>query len=272
MEFKIEKRINPNIARYREEDLKVARAFAKDILKEFKEFIKAIALFGSTVKAEKPAIGGEKDIDILIVVDDLSTQVTPEFVEAYRIIMEKKVLKHSRRLHITTIKFTNFWEYMRAGDPVGINILRSGLALYDTGFFGPLQALLKTGRIKPSEESIWTYFARAPSTLKNSRWHILQATLDLYWAVIDSAHAVLMTVGEIPPSPSHVAGLMEKKLADKKLIKPKYVETMEKFYTLSKMIVHRQIQEIKGEEYEKYFKEAQEFVEEMRKFIEDKKF
>ncbi len=68
--------------------------------------------------------------------------LTPEFVETYRIIVEKLALKHSKRLHITTLKLTNFWEYMRVGDPIGLNILRTSLPLYDVGFFEPLQQLL----------------------------------------------------------------------------------------------------------------------------------
>ena len=270
MKFKIEKLKHPNISKYKQAELKIAREFGNEVLKELKEYIKAIVLFGSTVKPEETIVGGEHDIDILIIVDDLSVRITPEFVEAYRIIVEKTAMKHSKRLHITTLKFTNFWEYMRIGDPIGINMLRSGLPLYDTGFFEPVQVLLRNGRIKPTQESIWTYFAKAPTTLKNSRWHLLQATLDLYWGVIDSAHAALMAVGEIPPSPSHVSILMEKALVKPKLIPKKYVQTMEKFYGLSKMIVHRQLQEVKGEEYEQYYKEAEEFIEIMRQLIEKK--
>jgi len=270
MKFKIPKNIHHNISKYRQAELKIATEFSNDLLKEMKDYIKAIVLFGSTVKEDKPIIPGEKDIDVLIIVDDISTRITPEFVEAYRIIVEKTALKHSRRMHITTLKFTNFWEYMRIGDPIGINMLRTGYPLYDVGFFNPLQLLLKNGRIRPSQESIWVYFAKAPATLTNSRWHLLQATLDLYWGVIDAAHAALMVVGEIPPSPAHVADLIEKKLVKPGLIKQKYAKTMEKFYTLSKMIVHRQVQQIKGEEYEEYYKEAEEFIEIMRQLIEKK--
>jgi predicted nucleotidyltransferase/uncharacterized protein YutE (UPF0331/DUF86 family) len=270
MKFKIEKTKHPNVSKYRQVELKIAKAFSNEVLRELKQYIKAIVLFGSTVKSDKPLTSGEHDIDVLIIVDDLSIKITPDFVEAYRIIVEKLALKHSKRLHITTLKLTNFWEYMRVGDPIGINMLRSGYSLYDTGFFDPLQKLLKQGRVRPSQESIWTYFARAPSTLKNSRWHLLQATLDLYWGVIDAAHAVLMSIGEIPPSPGHVAKMMEEKLAKPGLIKPQYVETMEKFYNLSKLIVHRQIQMIKGKDYEIYYKEAEEFIEVMRQLIEKK--
>lgn len=270
MKFNIEKTKHPNISKHKEAELKIATAFSHAVLKELKTYIKAIVLFGSTV-TEKKLIVGERDIDLLIIVDDLGVRITPEFVETYRIIVEKLALRYSKRIHITTLKFTNFWEYMRVGDPIGINMLRSSFPLYDTGFFEPLQSLLRSGRIKPTQESVWTYFARAPSTLKNSKWHILQATIDLYWAVIDSAHAALMAQGETPPSPDHVADLMEKKLAKPGLIDPKYVEVMRKFYRLSKMITHREIQEIKGARYEDYFKEAAEFVEAMRKTI-DKDF
>jgi hypothetical protein len=44
---------------------------------------------------------------------------------------------------------------------------------------------------------------------------------------------------------------------------------MRHFYNLMKMITHREIQEIKGEEYDKYFKAAEDFVKRMRKFIEE---
>lgn len=268
MKFNIEHKQHHNISRYRQEDIKKASSFATDLLKELKSYIKAVAVFGSTVKKDNPVIPGENDIDILIIIDDVRTTITPEFVEAYRIIVEKLALKHSRRMHITTLKLTNFWEYMRVGDPIGMNILRSALPLYDVGFFEPVQLLLKQGRIKPSQESVWTYFAKAPATLKNSKWHILQATLDLYWSVIDAAHAALMSVNELPPSPAHVADLIQEKLVKPRLVHAKYVSIMRKFYELSKMIVHRQIQEIRGEQYESYYKEAEEFVEAMRKIIE----
>jgi len=264
MEFRIDKIANPNVVKYKKNDLDLAYDFAKKIYKEFGDFIKAIVLFGST--ARKKVHTG--DVDILIIIDDITIKLTAEIVEAYRIITEKTIIKISKRLHVTTLKLTSFWEYMRAGDPIGINILRDGIALIDTGFFDPLQALLRQGRIRPSQESIWTYFSRAPSTLYNSKWHLLQATLDLYWAIIDSSHAALMKLGEIPPSPSHVADLLEEKMVRKKLLEKKYVNTMRNFYKLSRMILHREIKEIKGIEFDRYFKEAQEYIERIKKFIE----
>ena len=264
MKFNLDVKINPNLEKYRKGDLDLAYAFTKSALKEFGKFIKAVVLFGSSArKTKKP----ESDLDILMVVDDLTMTFNPELVEAYRIIVQKLIIKHSTRLHVTTLRFSSIWEYIRNGDPIAINMLRDGIALMDTGFFEPLQVLLKRGRIRPSQESIWTYYIRAPNTLHNSKYHILQATVDLYWAVIDTAHAALMKHGEIPPTPEHVADLMEEKLVKTKLLEKKYVHVMRNFYRLSKLITHRELTEIKGQEYDKYYQEAQDFVQRMKKYI-----
>ena len=126
--------------------------------------------------------------------------------------------------------------------------------------------------LRPSEESIWRYFGRAPRTLLNSRWHVLQATLDLYWSVIDAAHAALMRANQIPPTPEHVADMLEKVYVRKKLLDKKHVATMRKFYKLSKNITHRQIEEVGGIEYEKLYREADTFVQVMRRLVEKGRF
>lgn len=257
MEFNVPKQDNPNIKSYDKEELTIAYRFAREVHREFGDFLKAVILFGSTAKH---SVGKHGDVDLLIVVDDVTVIPTEELVEAYRIIVEKLVTSISTRLHITTIKLTTFWEYIRAGDPIGMNILRDGVALLDTGFFDPLRALLIRGRIRPSEEAVWTYFARAPRTLHNAKWHVLQAVIDMYWAVIDAAHAALMALGETPPSPEHVGALLQEKLIRPNHLHKKYASTVNKFYLLQKRIMHREIREIKGAHIDALFIEAQDFV------------
>ncbi len=269
MEFKILKKENENIHRYPTEYVEIAEKFAKVLKKELNDFLMGVVIFGSTVRKEATT---KSDIDVLVVTDDASFQLTEALVEGYRIIVENAIVKVSPKLHITSMTFTSFWEYVKAGDPVAVNILRDGVALYDKGFFDPLQRLLHHGRVRPSEESVWRYFGRAPKTLLNSRWHVLQATLDLYWSVIDSAHAALMRKNQVPPTPDHVADLLEKVFVKPKLLEKKYADTMRKFYKLSKMITHREIKEVKGAEYEKYYLEADAFVRRMKKLIEKGNF
>ncbi len=266
MKFDLPKKEHPNLERYHTQDVDNAHHFANELYRELGSFLRAAVVFGSATREIKKEAG---DIDLLIVLDDVMMHMTPEVVEAYRVIVNRLIVKISTRLHITTLKFTAFWEFARNGDPVIINILRDGVALVDSGFFDPLQVLLKRGRIRPTKESIWTYYARAPNTLYNSKGHILQATIDLYWAVIDSAHAALMKVGEIPPSPDHVADMMQRSLVRKKMLEASYVHTMRNFYTLMKKISHREIKEISGQRFDALFVTAEDFVKRMRRIIDD---
>ena len=265
MEFKIQKRAAKNIY-LPKEDIETARKFATAMYKEFGNFIQALVVFGSAVKEKKA-----DDIDILVVLDDLHVVFSQELVETYRIVTEKITADvEPKRLHIQSMKLSSFWEYIRNGDPVAINILRGGLALIDNGFFDPLQTLLEQGRIRPSDESVWTYFTMAPASLVRSKEHLLIAAVDLYWSAIDSAHAALMKLGEIPPSPDHVADLLDSKLVGGKHINSKYASTMRLLYGLFKKITHREIREVSGKDYDNYRKLTEEFVNEMKKYIEKK--
>ncbi|MBN1644785.1 hypothetical protein JW851_01930 [Candidatus Woesearchaeota archaeon] len=270
MEFQTTEKSHPNIRSYSTDDFKLAKEFAEKIHKELEGgFLKAAILFGSTARKEKTY--HEPDIDILLIINDLTMILSPEVVEAYRVITRNVASKVSKRLHITTFKLTSFWDYLRNGDPVSVNILRDGVPLYDCGFFEPAQALLFQGRIRPTKESVWTYFTRAPNTIKSSEWHLLQASIDLYWAVIDAAHAALMHYGEVPPSPSHVSDLIYEKLVKKKICSRKEAETMRFFYELSKKITHRQKNTVTGKEYDAYLAQAKQFVDVMKRIISGRK-
>jgi predicted nucleotidyltransferase len=264
MDFKIEERQNHNKIKYKDSDLHHARQFAIRIKEEAGEMIKAVVIFGSTARKK----ANSHDVDMLVLIDDLTYQLTKELVETYRIIVTKIVQDVSTKLHITSLKYSSFWEYVRAGDPVAVNILRDGVPMIDTGVFRPLQVLLEKGRIRPTEESMWNYFSRSPITLRNAKWHLLQAALDLYWAVIDAAHSALMKIHEIPPSPEHVADLIEKKLVTRGKLTKKHVKIVRKFYVLSKMITHREIKGISGQEFDLYYEEANEFINAVKEYLE----
>ena len=269
MEFKVIRKENENLYKYPTEDLQLAHQFAQQLKVELGDFLMGVVVFGSTARKDTSTYS---DIDVLVLSDDTSFELTEELTEGYRLIVENVIARVTTKLHVTSMTFTSFWEYAKAGDPVIVNILRDGYPLIDKGFFYPLQRLLKRGRIRPSEESVWRYFGRSPMTLLNSRWHVLQGTLDLYWAVIDAAHAALMRKDQVPPTPEHVADMLDTIYVKKKLLEPKYVDTMRRFYTLSKKITHREIKEMKGPEYELWYKDADDFVKRMKLLIEKGKF
>jgi predicted nucleotidyltransferase len=264
LEFDVPKQKQENLEKYSEAEKDLAYEFSKRLLKETHSFVKGVILFGSVARRRQQS----NDIDILVIIDDVSIQVTRELVEGYRLIVKKIVSDVSTRLHITTLRYTSFWEYVRAGDPVGVNMLRDGIPLLDTGFFLPLQRLLYMGRIRPSAESIWTYYSRAPVTIGNAKGHLTQAAVDLYWAVMDSSHAALMRLGEVPASPEHVPDLLNEKLVKAGLLDKKYPGICREFYALSKHIIHRDLKEISGEQFDHYLRLAQDYVDTMRKIVE----
>jgi uncharacterized protein (UPF0332 family) len=265
MEIDIPERKHPNIHKYSQHDFLIAKKFAEAIQKELGKFLKAVVLFGSS--ARKTASEGS-DIDVLILIDDTSIIMTRDVSEGYRIVIQQTIAKISRKLHIVTLKLTSFWDYIRNGDPIGINMLRDGVSLIDTGFFEPAQLLLKKGKIRPTKENIWAYYIKAPTTLNNAKWHITQAVVDLYWAVIDSAHAALMSQGAVPPTPEHVSDLLDEVLVKPGLIGKEYSKIMRFFYDKAKAIMHHEIDEISGDDFDKYLLDANKFVDRMKMLIE----
>lgn len=263
MKFQVRKLAQKNITRYPQEDIQIARQFATILYKELGGLLSGVVLFGSTLTTP----GKARDVDILIILDDVRVQFSKVLIDTYRIIAEKAIAETSQRLHIQSMKLTAFWEYIRAGDPIAVNILRNGVALVDTGFFDPLQALLDQGRIRPSEESVWTYFTMAPASLHRSKMNILTAAVDLYWAAIDAAHAALMAQGDIPPTPSHVSSMLRTHLK----ASSQDAKTMDLLYDLFKKITHRDIKEISGLDYDRYRKMTEKFVNSMKAFIESKR-
>ncbi len=259
MEFDVHKRFNKDLGPLNEEAMKISREFSKRMYDEFGSFLKAVVLFGSSAKKDSG-----HDIDVLVIVDDVTVVLGSEVAESYRIIVEKIIIDVSRRLHVTTLRLTTFWEYMRAGDPIAINILRDGIALLDTGFFDPLKLMLIQGRVRPTKESIWTYMSKAPAAIQKADKHILSAFVDLYWAVMDSAHAALMAHNKTPPTPEHVSNMIAEHFVKKKLAPASATSTAKKFYDIMKRIERAEIGMISGKDFDAYKKEAVEFTKTMR--------
>lgn len=230
MDFDVHRRDADTKDNYDDDARDIAYEFAHEIHDELEDVLKAVVLFGSVARDAEDS----NDIDVLLVVDDVRIQFTDELVQTYRVIVKKTASDVSPRLHITSMKFTSFWEYIRTGDPVATNILRDGYALIDTGVFEPLQHLLRQGRIKPSDEAMWTYMNRAEQSLTSSNQRLLESLHDLYWSAIDASHAALIHIGEAPPSPRHVASLLEQTLIESGELYAKDADLVRRLYSLSK--------------------------------------
>jgi len=251
-----------------EEDYKIAYSFATKLTKEFSraEVIKTVAMFGSVAKGRpKP----ESDIDIIVLVDDASVAWDQEGIAWYNAEIKKiaENIAGGDRLHINTVTLTNFWENMLVGEPVIINILRYGYPLVDVGIFEPFKALLMSGRLKLTPEAVYTVMSRVPWHTSRARIKLLGAVSDLYWAMVDSAHAPLIQAGFIPPSPEHVGEMLTKAFVNTNKLDKKYVHWYEEIYELAEKIKHNQITEVPGSMYDKMYERAEEFVKVMTKLL-----
>ena len=263
MDFHVHKKHVRTKDNYSANNIDIAYRFSKEIHEELADLIKGIILFGSAARKKQDT----NDIDILLIIDDVSIRLVPELVQTYRLIVEKAVQKVSSKIHVTSMKFTSFWEYIRSGDPVAVNIVRDGYALYDTGFFEPIQMLLLQGRIKPSQEALWSYFNRGKQFLVSSERRLIDAVVDLYWGAMDVAHSALMSVNEVPVSPEHVPDLIEDKLVRHKLVSKKVPWTLRKLYSFNKKINSGRLKSISGAELDHLLKETKAYFVEMEKFV-----
>lgn len=246
----------------------VSYRFATSVYQKFPGLIKSIVLFGSI---PKQTFSEKSDIDILIIVDDTAVSPSRSFIDWYNIELVAMIRKHDPRLHITTVTLSTFWDNIRVGEPVAINMLRYGVSLIDTGYFEPLQFLLQKGKIRPSEEAIYNALTRAPWHLSRANARILGAMTDFYWTAVDSAHAALMTYNQVPPSPEHIEEMLESTFVVHKKLSRKYVNYYHEIWKTAKAVVHGEIVRLGGADFDRYRQMTEEFEKEMKRLTESKK-
>ena len=247
----------------------IAMDFATRAYQKFNKLVKSIILFGSTIKQTN--VQGS-DIDIIIIIDDVSIDWNQELIAWYREELDK-ILKsnpYKKNLHINTIKLSTWWDDLMRGDPVVINVLRHGESIIDlAGFFEPLKFLLIKGKIRSTPEAIYSALKRAPMHFLRSKSSELNCIEGLYWAMVDSAHAALMARGILPPSPEHIPIHLKEAFINEGKLKMKYLSWYRGLLVLHKKIVHREINELKGVEIDAWQERTEEFLRVMGELVKE---
>lgn len=245
-------------------DRDTAYDFAVKAYRKFDKAIKSIVLFGSVAKDEQKK---GSDIDVVVILDDCTINWDQELIAWYREELSKLLAKqsYSARMHVTTVTLSTFMEEVRAGEPAVINMLRYGETLLDHGgFFNPLKVLLAKGRIRPTAESIFVTLRRAPMHLAKAKVDIVASVENVYWSMVDAAHAALMASAQVPPSPEHIGEMLEEVFVKNKLLDRKYTQWYNETYNLAHEILHGNVKYLKGEEIDKHITRAEEFEKVMR--------
>lgn len=246
----------------------IALDFATKVYERFDQMIKSIVLFGSSAKR---TMTPSSDIDIIIIIDDVSVNWDNELVVWYREELGNliKLNPYSRPLHINTVKLSTWWDDMIKGDPIVINVLRYGDALIDHGgFFNPLRILLRDGKIRSTPESIYTLLQRAPGHFVRAKQSMLAVVDGLYWTMVDSAHAALIAARVMPSSPEAIAEVLTETFVKTKRLNKKYVKYYEEVHSIAKEIVHGKRISIKGKDLDEMVEMADSFLNEMAKLVD----
>jgi len=255
---KIVKKNYPTLKLVREQD--IAMDFAQKAYERFDKMIKSIILFGSTTKQTRTT---GSDIDIIIIVDDASVKFDQKLTAWYREELGNIIQQnpYKKELHINTVRLTTWWQDLLRGDPVVTNVIRYGEPLLDFGgFFRPLRILLQEGRIRSTPEAVYTALQRAPMHIVNSKQAEMSAIEGIYWAMVDSSHALLMAGKITPPSPEHIPKLLNDNFVKRKLLDSKYVNWYAKVLSLHKQIAHGRLSDVKGQDIDQWQDKAEEFV------------
>ncbi|MCL5730478.1 MAG: nucleotidyltransferase domain-containing protein [Candidatus Pacearchaeota archaeon] len=249
-------------------DADIAMDFATKAYERFNKLVKSVAMFGSAAK--QTTVPGS-DIDIIIIIDDVAVNWDEELIAWYREELDKILRKnpYKRDLHINTIKLSTWWDDLMRGDPTIINVLRYGESLIDFGgFFEPLKFLLLKGKIRSTPEAVYSCLQRAPQHFLRSKSSELGSIEGLFWAMVDSAHAALISRNVLPPSPEHVPLNLRETFVDSGMLHMKYVTWYRDLLFLHKKIAHGEITDLKGVEIDMWQMRTDEFMKMMAHLVD----
>lgn len=239
-----------------------ATKFTEKVLERFGDMVKCIVLIGSVVRGE---YGPSSDIDMLVIMDDVNYTISKDDLERYETELRRIADEINKRISpMPILTLTEFWDYARIGHPYIYNFLKEGIALYDTGFFLPVKKLLEMGKIPITQEAINKYMEEASQRLFRAETiKLLLLADDCYYAIINTAQAVLMSMGVPPPVPRNIYREVVEKLVKPGLLKREYAEWLREIIQIRKRIEHKELKQVDCKYVDEWLIKTRKFVNEM---------
>jgi predicted nucleotidyltransferase/uncharacterized protein (UPF0332 family) len=244
------------------EKLPEIRDFARAVQKEYGELVKAIVAIGSVVRGElKP----KSDIDLFVILDDTEREIPAEEREEIDDKLERMAERVSKRLSIQpNYTLTEFFDYVRVGHPIIYNFVKEGVAIVGKEFFTPWKRLLEAGKITGTREAIESYMEGAPKKLMRAKTvKLLMLAEDCYYAMLNTAQAVLMFIGVPPPVPAKAYEVVKEYLVKPGILEPEYAEWLREIIGIRKRIEHKELLDAKGSFVDEWIERADKFVRKM---------
>lgn len=246
--------------------IEILKKFTKLVLKKYGPLIRSIVLFGSTARQE---FKGESDIDVFVILDDTRQRISPVMKNKMEDDLDYFAKKCSKQLSVQQpYLLTEFWNMVRLGHPIIFNFIREGVPVYDKDIFLPIKRLLQMGEIKPSKEAVEKYIERGPKRVRRvENAKIYMVVEDCYYAMLESAQAVLMFLGKSPPRPSDAPNVLRKTLVKMKFLTEENVKDLEDIIEVRKKVEHKLIKKMSGTDLDGWIKKTKAFVKKMQGLI-----
>jgi predicted nucleotidyltransferase/uncharacterized protein (UPF0332 family) len=232
------------------------------ILEKHGKLVKCVIMMGSVARGEfKP----KSDVDVFLVIDDTEKDITPEEKEKIDDDLEKMASEINPDISIQpSYTLTEFWDYARVCHPIIYNFIKEGKAVYDAGFFMPIKKLLEMGKIPATREAIESYMEGAPKKLMRAKTvKLLMLAEDCYYAMLNTAQAVLMFMGLEPPVPNKAYDEIKKYLVDPGILEQQYADWLKEIIDVRKKIEHKELMDVTGTFVDEWIDKADKFIEKM---------
>jgi predicted nucleotidyltransferase/uncharacterized protein (UPF0332 family) len=232
------------------------------IIAKYGEIVKCVIMMGSVARGE---FKSKSDVDVFIVIDDTVKPITPEEKNAIDDTLDKMASEINKDISIQpSYTLTEFWDYARVCHPIIYNFIKEGKAVYDAGFFMPIKRLLDMGKIPATREAIESYMEGAPKKLMRAKTvKLLMLAEDCYYAMLNTAQAVLMFMGLEPPVPNKAYDEVKKYLVDPGILEQQYADWLKEIIEIRKKIEHKELMDVTGAFVDEWIDKSDKFIEKM---------
>jgi predicted nucleotidyltransferase/uncharacterized protein (UPF0332 family) len=232
------------------------------ILEKYGDVVKCVIMMGSVARGE---FKSKSDVDVFIVVDDTTKPITSGEKNEIDDTLEKMATEISKDISIQpSYTLTEFWDYARVCHPIIYNFIKEGKAIYDAGFFMPIKRLLDMGKIPATREAIESYMEGAPKKLMRAKTvKLLMLAEDCYYAMLNTAQAVLMFMGLEPPVPNKAYTEVKKYLVTPGILEEKYADWLREIIEIRKKIEHKELMDVTGAFVDEWIDKTDKFIEKM---------
>jgi len=235
--------------------------FSKDLIEKVDGLVKSIVLFGSYAENKESE---KSDIDLLIIIDDiyandLNITVPFYFDNLNKLLADEKY----KKIHVTTLTLSKFWEMILNGDPLVLDVLRKGEAMIDpAGIFGSLKKMLENGLIKTSPEYLEIMKKRAEEGINYANLMLIKAFESLYNSVVTISQYYLIKNNINIYSPEDILNKFEE-LKRKRKISTEVYNYYKKVYEYMKKMEHREVKNIDLDLLKEFLEEFGKYKEKL---------